>query len=56
MKPRHGPNAGTDEQDRSTPDSMDQADRTNGEGVDPAIELNDEVNDDPAITGVQDGD
>jgi len=35
---------------------MAQADRTNGEGVDPAVELNDEINDDPAITGVRDGD
>jgi len=56
MKPRTSPNAGTGEQDRSTPDSMDQADRTNGEGVDPATELNDELHDDPAVTGVRDGD
>ena len=35
---------------------MDQADRANGEGVDPAVELNDESNDDPAVTGVRDGD
>lgn len=43
---------------------MEQADRANGEGVDPsadpavdpAVELNDEVSDDPAVTGVQDGD
>jgi len=38
---------------------MDQADRANGEGnddADPAAELNDVINDDPAITGVRDGD
>jgi len=56
MKPSSRPNAGTGEQNRSTPDAMDQADRANGEGADPATELNDEINDDPAITGVQDGD
>ena len=56
MKPRPRSNAGTGAENRSTPDSMDQADRTNGEGVDPAVELNDDVNDDPAVTGVRDGD
>lgn len=62
MNPNPRTNAGTGDQNRRTPDSMPQADRANGEGdatdtgVDPATELNDEISDDPAVTGVQDGD
>ena len=64
-QPKPGAYAGTGELDRSSPDSMDQADRANGENdaadpandaADPASEINDELVDDPAITGVQDGD
>jgi len=54
--PNPRPNAGTGAHDRRTPDSMKQADRANGEGVDPADEINDDVVDDPAINGVRDGD
>jgi len=48
-------NPRTDPANRNTPDSMSRADRANGEG-DGTDEVADEDNDDPAVTGVQDGD
>ena len=48
-------NPGTGPSIRNTPESMSQADRANGEGSE-TDGATDEDSDDPADTGVQDGD